>query len=440
MTTLIVAVASSAVVYVITLFLPKTYTSQQVLLFPASQGSAVSIANSILGSNQSGTNDVSSFSSSLPGGISTPIIGSSPQTASGILASKKCRAFVAQNLDLQRRWKLSNQKTLEELARKTSMNVDNNGFLVISCLAEDPTLARDIVREMYRFLDSGAVELTINLAKRNRKVMTDRLKVSETRMQEARVRLVNTVTNHPYLDSAPIQNILATSFEKLSDAKVALSGAKARIQATEGSIRSAIARGATVESLLAANGGEAARGMEDLIKDLQKRRLDLEDVRQSYTEKSPEFKAAFDKNQSGKKTIQKMLNESKSSLDSNTYGPLIQAKAELKALSTSVDGYEKALRNYKLMALKTPGDASIVKIAQAQFDTALKTTEALRFQLEQATIAEERDPARFEVIDEADINPEPVAPRKGLITGAWAAFICAIGAWIIVRQRLKFVD
>ena len=59
------------------------------------------------------------------------------------------------------------------------------------------------------------------------------------------------------------------------------------------------------------------------------------------------------------------------------------------------------------MALKAPGDSTLVKLKETQFDTALKTVGSLEFQLAQAVINEERDPARYEVVDKAEVNPEP---------------------------------
>lgn len=434
------ALVSSGIVYLIASALPKTYTSEQVLLFPTSQAVSSSIANSILGSNSSLGSDVSSFAGSMPGGISTPVVGSSPQTASGILESRKCRSFVAQKLGLPEKWKLSQQKTLEELKRRTSVRVDDNGFLVNTCNTSSAEEAQQIILAMHDYLTSGSVALTISLAKRNKQVMADRLIVSEKRLQSSRMRLVNMASNHPFVDSVPIQNLLADALKKQSEIRVSLAAAQARIAATESTIRRAINSGADLTSLEAANVGQLDRGLESLKQDLQKRRLDLEDAKKIYTSKSPEFKIAMDRQAAGANTIKKSLDESNRSLNNHTYAPLIEARAEMESLKQAEKGYELVLSDYKKMALKTPEDSSLVKIAQAQFDTALKTAESLRFQLEQATIAEERDPARFEVVDEADFNPEPIAPRKGLITGSWGAITLCIGSWMILRRRIKFVD
>lgn len=435
---LLFTAVSSAVVYLVTTLIPKTYESEQVLIFPGAQPAVASIASAVLGNNQGSGSDMSSFAAS--GGISSPVFGTSTDTAKGILESRNCREYVAKKLDLGSKWSLSPTKTLDELRRKTKVRIDDNGFLVISCQAGSPELARDIVKTMYDYLGTGSVKLTLSVGGRNKKVIEDRLAVGEAKMMKARQNLVDVATRHPYVESSPIQDLLADALKKQGETRVAISGAETRIRSVESTVKKALASGITISALEASSGGQLDKGLETLVQDLQKRRLDLEDAKRTYTEKSPEFKIAAERTKAGQNAAKRAMDESARSIEDKTFAPLIVARSELASLRRVAQGYDQILAEYKKMALKTPEDASFVKIAQSQFETALKTSESLRFQLEQATIAEERDPARYEVVDEAIADPDPVSPRKGLITGAWAGCVLAGAAWMIVRQRIKFVD
>jgi len=192
--------------------------------------------------------------------------------------------------------------------------------------------------------------------------------------------------------------------------------------------------------LQAINGGTLDRALEGLAQDLKKHQSDLEIAKRTYTEKSPEFKAAALAVQADHKVVKQTVDEASSSLKSKSFPPLLQARAEMESLGKSAAAYDEILAQYKKMALKVPTDATIVRLMQSQFDVAVKIQESLSLQLEQAIINEKADPARSEVIDEAVPEPDPVAPRKGFITGGWAVASLAMGAWWISRRKIKFVD
>ena len=138
--------------------------------------------------------------------------------------------------------------------------------------------------------------------------------------------------------------------------------------------------------------------------------------------------------------LDETIAKANTSISQGTYAPLISARSDLESLKRVQTSYDSVLSEYWKLAMRGADDASKVKVAQSEFETAVKTAATLQYQLEQAIIAEERDPARFEIVDEAVADPEPIAPRKGLITGAWAACCVFVSTWIIARKRVKFVD
>ena len=435
---LAITVVTSAAVYLIASVVPKTYESEQVLLFPGGQPSVPSLATAVLGNNPGASGDVPSYSG--PGGFNYPVVASGIDVAKGLLDSRNCMVYVCEKLDLPGKWKMSAWKAQDELRRRAKSKIDDNGFLRITCQTGSPEEARDIAKTMYDYLGTDAVRLTLKIGSRNKKVIEDRLAVAQERMLKARNNLVSVATNHPFVESTPMQDLLADALKKQGETKVAIAGAESRIKSVEDTVRRAIASGTDMAALEASSGGLVDKGMENLIQDLHKRRLDLEDAKRTYTEKSPEFKVAAERSKAGQSVVKQTMDDSAKSLGDKTYPPLIQARAELASLKQVLSGYDSIMAKYKQLALKTPDDGTLVKIAQSQFETALKTSESLRFQLEQATIAEERDPARYEVVDEAVADPDPIAPRKGLVTGAWAACVLALSSWMIVRKKINFVD
>jgi|GEM_PF-5367618 len=435
---LAVTLVTSVIVYGVCTLLPKTYESEQVLIFPAAAASSSNLASSFFNSSGGSGGDLPSYS--MPGSISSPLVSSVPGVATGILNSRNCRDFVADKLDLDRRWKMSRQKVREELKRKGRVKTDDNGLLVITGQAQDPKLAFGIVNAMFEYLGSGSVQLTLNFSRRNRKALEDRLTAGESDMEKARLALDSAILTHPFFDSLAIQELITDVLKKHGDARVGLKAAEAKYAHYVVQINDALIHGGDLGSLQAAGGGTIDRALETMAGDLQKRKLDFEDVQKSFTAKSPEYMAASKRVQAGKKVLDKTIGEAKASLKRGGFAPLVAVQSELEGLRQSVRTFDSILAEYKRMALRSPQDATVVKIKQAQFDTAVRVSEGIRMQLAQAQINEDRDPARYEVVDEAVVNTEPTAPRKGLITGAWAAGCLALCTWWILRKRIKFVD
>ena len=438
LTALAVTFVTSAIVYGICLVLPKTYESEQVLLFPTSPSASSNLASSFFNSSGSTGGDVSSYS--MPGSISSPVVGSAPTVATGILSSRACRDFVADKLDLDTRWKMSRQKVREELKRKGKVRTDDSGFLVISGQAQDPQMAYEIVTAMYEYLGTGSVQLTLNFAHRNRKALEQRLKASESDVEDARMALVTSIVSHPYVDTVSMQALLADVLKKHGDARVALKAAEAKYDRLVSQLNGALDKGGDLGALQAAGGGTIDVALATLAEDLQKRKLEFEDAQKNFTAKSPEYQAAVKRVQASKIVLDKTIGDARASMKRKDFAPLIGVQSDIEGLRQSVKTFDGILAEYKKLALRSPQDATIVKLKQSQFDSAVRISEGLRLQLGQAIINEDRDPARYEVLDKAVVNTEPTAPRKGLITGAWAVSCLAVSMWWILRKRIKFVD
>lgn len=429
-------VVSAAIVYGICFLLPKTFESEQTILFSA-QSSTGSALSQIL-SNGNQASDSVLFG--LPGSISSPNVASAPASTMAILQSRSCRQYVSDKLDLPKRWKTRPAQVLENLKRQAKVRTDENGLVAMTGQASDPKLAKEIAIAMYEYLNTSAVKLTLSFARRNKQTLEDRVKVSMEKLEKSRNAWKSALLSHPYVDSTGIQALFADVIKRQSEAKIALAAAKAKRNNFVAEIKHSLANGSDVSALQAAGGGALDRGLETLASELQKRRLELEDSKRLFTERSPDYKLAAEKSNAAKRALEKVKQDAKSGLDSRAFAPLIPLESELQGLQASVNEVQRTFDRYQKMALRVPEDVSLVKIKESQFQTDLRTAESLRFQLEQAIINEERDPARFEIVDEAVEPTEPVAPRKGLITGAWILVCAAVSFWVILRKRIRFVD
>lgn len=429
---------SSAVVYGICFVLPKTYESEEVLMFPNGAAGAQSLASQFFNGGANQGSDSVSFG--LPGSISTPLVGSSSNVAMGIMESRTCREYVSDKLELQQKWRMSKQKVVAELKKKARVRIDDNGFVVITGQAGDAELAQQIALVTFEYLDKGAKGLTRNLSHKNRVSLEARLKVSKEATDRARMDLVRTAVTSPMVDKVAITSLLAGGLQKVAEARAAVNAAEGKVESYTAMVKRALARGDDVGSLQAVGGGTVDAALQTLAQDLATRRLEFETAQSIYTEDSPEYKLALDRVKSGRKAVADTVSQARASLQNKSFPPMIPVQSELAGLKQSVKIFEASLAEYRKMALKAPQDASLVQMKEAQFQTALRTWQNLEFQVAQAEINEERDPARYEVVDEAVVNSEPIAPRKGLITGAWFAGCLALCTWIILRKRIKFVE
>ncbi len=436
-TALAVTVVSSAVVYLICLIVPKTYESQEALLFPASQNQGSSIIPGILtGNNQ--TSDISAYAA--PNSMAWPIVASQTSAAMGLLESRRCGDQVIEKLGLEKKWHTTRSRALDRLQKQTKVKVDENGLLVVSAQADNPQLAKGIVDAMHAFLNSDSVRLTLSIAERNLDALNQKSVAAEKAVEKARKQLVSVATRHPYVSQDPIQQLLADGLKRLGDIRTELAADNAKITHYENLVASALKDDNDVNQIEVIKGNSLSTALDGLAQDLQKRREEFEDAQRTFTQRDPTYRLAFDRVQASKKTLQANVDKTSRSLKNGTYAPLIQLRAEYESIKQSEKTYQQVLDEYRKIALKTPEDMSQVRLAQSAFDTALKNAEMLRYQVEQASIAVDRDPARFEVVDDPIADPEPVAPRKGLITGAWACCVLAVASWVIIRQRIRFVD
>jgi uncharacterized protein involved in exopolysaccharide biosynthesis len=439
---LVSAVATAVVAggtYVVVGLMPKTYESSFSILFPASSPSSGGGLSSILGGSGPSAADLAAVP--IPGGMAVPLVGSSPGSAKGILESRNARRAVVRKLALDKKWRMTENQAAIELQENVRVRIDDNGFLTARAYAEDPVLAQQIAESLLGHLDSEAVELTLNVSRRNRQALEERLKAGEKAVATAERQLVSARRDHPMADIDSLSALLADGLKQTTQARAAASAARQRLTALEDGYRKALALGGDESNALSAvAAGPLGAGLTELSKQLQARRVELEEAKRLFTERSPEFKQATERAKGAEGAAERVLADARASLGKGSFAPTIVARAELEALEQSVRSYEASMGEYEALLKRSPQDSAIVAAADLRYQSALRNTEMIRTALEQAIVAEARDPARFEVVDEPVENPQAVAPRRCLMTGA-AAVLCALACgWWVLRGRLRWAN
>jgi uncharacterized protein involved in exopolysaccharide biosynthesis len=428
----VVAVASLATYGLVGLF-PKTYESRLSLFFPAATGGSVGGNVIVPGLGGKSEGDVSSFPGAV--GSGTPVVGSSPATAEGLMKSEKCRRFVVAKVGLDKKWGLTPVRAAKELAGRVRVRVDDNRFLALSAQAESPELAKEIASAHEAFLSGEASGLTLNIGKRNRAMLERRLEAIQASVEEALAQLVDTASDHPAVDAEGIRSVVADGTRQLAAARAAESAAAEKLASYKRRVERALAAG-DANSLRAAGAGE---DLVELAKTLQSRRLELADAQKRFTESSEELREARRRAEAVEAQVRSASERGRRQLAGGVYAPLISPEAELEGLRATVREYEKALSSAVALGRRAPEDAARVQAAQRRYESVVGLREALLVQLEYARLAEDRDPARYEVVDEPYADDQHVAPRRGLITGGVAAAGVAVVAWLALRRRVSWV-
>ncbi len=420
-----ITVVVAGLTYGITSFMPKTYQSNQTLYFPLSQspasGAGAALARLSGGSADAG--DVAGISN-LRGALQSPLVASGLQSATAILTSDTAYQYVIKKLDLAKRWNADENDSIAHLGGMVRVKADKNGLLNIEVSAESPELAKDIVEGLYTHLQSRANDLTLNVSRKNRILLEQRVAENDEKVNVLRNDMVAAMEGAGYSDVDLLKTGLYESKKAADDAKTAAAAAQSKIQKIESDYRRLLAQAKDgkleASSALQGVSAESGQALDSLSKELQTRRIALEDASSRFTKDSAEYRNAVATARSAEKVSSDLLQSSQNQVDQGLVPTLVEAKGELAALQASVRFSERRLREYEGYSKAAPRKYATVEEAKTKYQGALKMREYLRSELELAKIAENRDPARFEVVDKARVDDRPVAPRKALITGAVA--------------------
>lgn len=440
----LVVIASTVLVYIVLSLLPRTYQSKQVLYFPLAQNGSSTSALSFLSSG-GGEGDAIGLGAATDS--MSPLVGSSPSTAIGILKSRTCLKTVVQSLDLDKRWNSTVDEAIIQLRGSISAATDENGFLIVSAKSGDPELCVEILSTMHQFMIDRSDELTINVSKQNREFIAERVRLSEESADRAEANFIETARQNKVSDISAVQDMYLKMLGDISLSRAQREAAESQIAFIEDVIARQADTGSELPSqldALQALGGspESALGasLAALSVELQQRQLALEDVSRRFTETSEEYRQAKDHVEASEKVAGDIIRGAADSLEDGTVPAVATARLSLISLTATIASMEATIEEYAVMIDQTPAAMSAILRSQTQFEATLSRTEILRAQLEMARIQEQNDPARFEILDSAEPIKKPIAPRKAFLSGVWALFSFVCCGWWVLRQRVQFVD
>lgn len=432
---LVVSIIVGGLAYLGARLLPKTYNSYTSIYFPAMQASkgGLSALAQVSGAGEGEGGAITS----LRGALVSPLVGSAPATATGILLSRTCLLDVVKKLNLDERWKCSESLAAATLQQKVSVKTEKSGFLRVDATTEDPELSMHVVDAMFDHLKSRSTALSLNVSKRNRTFIQQRLIESDRKVEQARAKLISKLSQDPASQLPEVRRAYVDTRLKLEEALVKVASARSELEALRNALKStskttkSFAGDLSAMQALGTNADSASIGLslDVLATQLQQRRLELVDAGKKFTRSSDEYQEAAKREATVRQLVDEILKSESQRLAAGESPKLVKAQVQLQALEASVEGYQRALAGYERVALTTPESSTATEANRAQFAAALSARAMLQSELEMAIIAEMRDPSRFEVVDPPMVDPEPVGPRKGLIAGI--AFVIALLAQLV---------
>lgn len=438
----VLSAAAAALAYFGAGFIPPVYRSYESLYFPAMNGSGGYSAIAALQGKTSESDTM--VVPSLNGALSSPLVGSGPQTAIGILTSNETLLAVIDHFKLERKWRLNKMRAIRRLRDSLNIVVDKTGFLRIEVSLESPKLCIDVINKLHELLIQKSDALTLNLSKSNREFIEQRLAKAEEEVQSTSRDLSEKLKSSPFADLDSAGKLYVDVKVKLAEARVKESSAERQLGSIESSLRDMLAEStgfAGILTALQALGFSAQyeavnKTLTNITTELQQRRLALDDISKKFTRESPEYKNAEKAVKAAEELSKQII--AKSSQDVKSALPqLTQAKAELAALKATVSSYESMLTEYDAQRQTATDAFAAAQDSRSKYETALATRKMLTEELEMARIAEERDPSRFEIVDPPMIDPDPISPRKLLIAGSVFAIIAALQLWPFALRRPK---
>jgi uncharacterized protein involved in exopolysaccharide biosynthesis len=426
---ILVALLVGVAAYFACFLLPKGYRGVETLYFPMAQ--APTGAASALGGliSRPSTGEAGNVGN-LNGALTSPLVGSGPQTAIGIVLSKGSIDDLISAFDLQNRWHETYIKTYLKVQSSLSAGPDRDtGFVKVAYESTDKELAVEAVREALHYLSQRSDQLSVNVSRSNRKFVESRLdQAKKTRLQRE-AALVQASKRIPITSSELVERSYWDFRTRIVESESALAGAKARINDLRNHLSQTFNLGVNAT---------ANDALSQISRELATRRLALEDARTTFRTNTDEVKKAKTELSNAERVAKAIRDDRANAVKSGAEPSLAVAYAEAASLEATVAKDHDFLNRLELELFKAPGQAAEIHRLRTDLATAEEAVARLEQELAQAKVAEERDPSRFEVIDPAALDPEYTSPKKALYAGIAFAIALALQALPYLRRLVVF--
>ncbi len=290
------AVGGAALMALLWLVIPRTYTSSASILFPGTSRVAAPSGFGEQGppttGGAAGTGGGSIDQPSLPlmqGLLSVPQPGTSPSTAGIILKSRKTITRLIDKFDLAKEWGLSNERAIERFTEDFVCSEGLSGDLRIGYTDYKPERARSIVAEAIDVLTQSVKELSVDPADKNLALLQKSLDTAQKDCADAQKELVDFQTA---VGGAPPDTQLTSLSQIYSDTLRDLYTAKVESATAESNARSVSDQAAKMIALSQDPTGSEKSMISVLYSRMVDAETQLSNLRRKYTDKRPEVVAA----------------------------------------------------------------------------------------------------------------------------------------------------
>ncbi len=426
------AVAAGGVCFLITTLLPKTYRSEASLYFPAGGDNTTGLLSAVGGLSRFGNPAERGGQVSLFGGaLVSPQVASAPQTAIGVLSSRRLRERVSDKLELEKKWELPQQKAVKRLGAVTSLAVDKNGLLAITVDDGDPGLAAAIGQEHIEQLRALAKELSLGLSTRNRKFLEGRLETVRQRLSALERSAIKAAEREPNAAVA------SGGMTKAAEAAVLLQMDRAKAHIALDSVRAQLEWQSRVLGEAVRSGSLPAHAE---IGQIERARLtEVESkfavAKAQYGPDHPQLRLLTEELATARAHLDREMQREARALSTGVAPEVVALRARIAAGEAQVAGLDRAISGVQQRLSGLPRRQLERERLQQEIKGLRSLIEYLETEAERARVAETRESTTFEVIDPPETPSEPVSPRRMFSTLLSALAGLLLGAaWLVSRS------
>lgn len=429
-----ISLGIAVVVYGGSYLLAPTYLGYFSLYFPNTSATPMLLAG-IRSSAESDQGAVRNFG----GALLSPLVGSGTQTATGILESTACAREVVRKCGLADRWRKKEGEAVEEFKDSLSVTVDKSGFLRVEITGESRELCTKMLDVMYGFLNRRAEAMTINVSQKNREFVEKRYDLAVKEVDRLQGGLTQMLTDFRLAGYDEIQGKYLSARSAIYDAKVQLKVAQAVLEINKKALKQLIELSQDEETSVFALPYVSGH-LSGLASALESKRIALETAMTKFTDSSVEVQMAKRELNLTKRFADERLKLEDDALKEDLTPQFREARVQFETLKVTLAQNEEVLAKYEELMPVSASQYAKLERAKLTFNTAMAQMGTLRGELEVARIAEERDPSRYEMLDEPQTEWKPVGPRRALLAGIGFIGAMLIFYWPTIRARMREVD
>ncbi len=406
------SIVGAIVVFCLSFLIPNSYQSLQTLYFPQSQtqtSSPSAAALSIVGESGKSSDGAMKF---LNNAFTTPLVGSGAQTAIGILTSVHTLREVVKALDLQAKYGESTEEdAIDRLRKNVSIDVDKMGMLEIRVYAPSPDLSVQINKKLLEVLNARASQLSLNISSQVRKFIQDQIETEETKLKGIEMQTKSSISVSVLGAGDELPKAYFDAKKTLETAKITQAGAMAEFDSLNKTYISLFkaARKPPTDIAAAALFGQSLKSMIDAASE---RRLALSDAMNTFAANSSQVKVALQQARAANQLLHSTTEQGVKDPGLLGLPDYILAKAELDKAQRAIGESQSVLDSYEAQIKDLPNQYVAYNEAKSRFDGELELLKQLYQEYENSKIAEERDPSKFVIVDEAYPNSKPVSPKR----------------------------